>query len=239
MINVTRKRNVTVRGLTGVGESAATEQADNSGLGGVLRMKSRDAAVRMMRFQIDERRRQVGQIETMIEEFGRMVSDLDLEIAAEHRRTGIDDEKHFAYSTFARAARQRRANLQASVADLTSSSIPPRRRSTSPWPSSRRKRRSSSATSGARCRAATPIALPADRARGRANRRRFELSVAAGEPLVDRQRLLLQPLQMRVVERGAGAAARSRSSGSPRRTNAAPRSRRSRAGPAASSALPR
>jgi len=83
-------------------------------------MKSRDSVVRMMRFQIDDRRRQVGQIETMIEEFGRMVSDLDLEIAAEHRRTGNDDEKHFAYSTFARAARQRRANLQTSVADLTS-----------------------------------------------------------------------------------------------------------------------
>ena len=81
-------------------------------------MKSRDAAIRMKRFQIEERRRQVGQIETMIEEFGRMVSDLDHEIAAEHRRTGIEDEKHFAYSTFARAARQRRANLQTSITDL-------------------------------------------------------------------------------------------------------------------------
>jgi hypothetical protein len=83
-------------------------------------MKSRDAHIRMQRFQVEEKRRQVGQIETMIEEFGRMVSDLDHEIAAEHRRTGIDDEKHFAYSTFARAARQRRANLQTSIADLTS-----------------------------------------------------------------------------------------------------------------------
>ena len=81
-------------------------------------MKSRDAQIRMKRFQIEERRRQVGQIETMIEEFGRMVGDLDLEIAAEHRRTGNDDEKHFAYSTFARAAKQRRANLQASIDDL-------------------------------------------------------------------------------------------------------------------------
>jgi flagellar FliJ protein len=81
-------------------------------------MKSRDAQIRMKRFQIEERRRQVGQIETMIEEFGRMVGDLDIEIAAEHRRTGIDDEKHFAYSTFARAARQRRTNLQTSIADL-------------------------------------------------------------------------------------------------------------------------
>src|SRR5688500_17932135 len=81
-------------------------------------MKSRDAQIRMKRFQIEERRRQVGQIETMIEEFGRMVGDLDIEIAAEHRRTGIEDDKHFAYSTFARAARQRRANLQASITDL-------------------------------------------------------------------------------------------------------------------------
>jgi flagellar protein FliJ len=81
-------------------------------------MKSRDAQIRMKRFQLEERRRQIGQIETMIEEFGRMVGDLDLEIAAEHRRTGIDDANHFAYSTFARAARQRRSNLQTSIADL-------------------------------------------------------------------------------------------------------------------------
>jgi len=81
-------------------------------------MKSRDAQIRMKRFQIEERRRQVGQIEAMMEEFSRMVSDLDIEIAAEHRRTGIEDEKHFAYSTFARAARQRRANLGASIAEL-------------------------------------------------------------------------------------------------------------------------
>jgi hypothetical protein len=73
----------------------------------------------MKRFQIEERRRQAGQIEAMIEEFSRMVSDLDLEIAAEQRRTGIEDEKHFAYSTFARAARQRRANLEASIGELS------------------------------------------------------------------------------------------------------------------------
>ena len=81
-------------------------------------MKPKDAQIRMKRFQIEEKRRQVGQIETMIEEFGRMVADLDHEIAAEHRRTGIDDAKHFAYSTFAKAAGQRRSNLQTSIADL-------------------------------------------------------------------------------------------------------------------------
>ena len=83
-------------------------------------MKSRDNAVRLKRFQIEDKRRQVGQIETMIEEFNRMIGDLDQEVEAEQRRTGIDDENHFAYSTFARAAIQRRENLQTSVDDLQS-----------------------------------------------------------------------------------------------------------------------
>jgi flagellar protein FliJ len=81
-------------------------------------MKPRDSVIRLKRFQVEEKRRQVGRIELMIEEFSRMMAELDYEIAAEHRRTGIDDDKHFAYSTFARAARRRRNNLEASVADL-------------------------------------------------------------------------------------------------------------------------
>ena len=83
-------------------------------------MKSREGNIRSKRFQIEDKQRQVGQIESMIEEFSRMIGDLDHEIAAEHRRTGIEDENHFAYSTFARAAKQRRENLQTSVADLQS-----------------------------------------------------------------------------------------------------------------------
>jgi hypothetical protein len=99
----------------------------------------------MKRFQMEDRRRQVGQIETMIEEFGRMIGDLDHEIAAEHRRTGIDDEKHFAYSTFARAARQRRANLQTSSTISARSWSRRRRRSTSSPRNCGARRRSSSA----------------------------------------------------------------------------------------------
>lgn len=83
-------------------------------------MKSRESNIRSKRFQIEDKQRQVGQIESMIEEFTRMIDALDHEIAAEHRRTGIEDENHFAYSTFARAAKQRRENLQTSVADLQS-----------------------------------------------------------------------------------------------------------------------
>ena len=81
-------------------------------------MKSRDSLIRLKRFQVDEKRKRVAQIETMIAEFDRMAADLDRQIAAEQERTGIHDVGHFAYSTFARAARTRKENMEASKVDL-------------------------------------------------------------------------------------------------------------------------
>jgi flagellar protein FliJ len=81
-------------------------------------MKSRDTLIRLKRFQVDEKRRRVSQIETMIAEFQRMASDLDREIAAEQQRAGIHDVTHFAYPTYARAATQRRDNLLRSAEDM-------------------------------------------------------------------------------------------------------------------------
>ena len=81
-------------------------------------MKSRETLIRLKRFQVDEKRRRVAQIETMIAEFGRMSADLDREIAAEEAKAGISDAAHFAYPTYARAASQRRDNLRRSAADL-------------------------------------------------------------------------------------------------------------------------
>ena len=81
-------------------------------------MKSRDTLMRLKRFQVDERRRRVAQIETMIAEFQRMSADLDREIAAEEAKAGISDPAHFAYPTYARAATQRRDNLRRSAHDL-------------------------------------------------------------------------------------------------------------------------
>jgi hypothetical protein len=81
-------------------------------------MKSRDTAVRLKRFQVDEKRRRATQIEMMIAEFGRMVAELDKEIAAEESRTGIKDQAHYAYSTYARANRARRDNLAHSADEL-------------------------------------------------------------------------------------------------------------------------
>jgi flagellar export protein FliJ len=81
-------------------------------------MKSRDTLVRLKKFQVDEKRRRVAQIEMMIAEFGRMAGDLDREIAAEEQRTGVKDQNHYAYSTYARAARTRRDNLAHSADEL-------------------------------------------------------------------------------------------------------------------------
>lgn len=82
-------------------------------------MKSRDTLARLRRFQVDETRRRVGRIETMIAEFSRMARELEREIAIEEQRAGISDISHFAYPTYARAARARRDNLQRSAEELT------------------------------------------------------------------------------------------------------------------------
>jgi flagellar export protein FliJ len=81
-------------------------------------MKSRDTLIRLKRFQVDEKRRRVAQIEAMIAEFSRMAGELDREIASEEQKSGINDPGHFAYSTYARAARTRRDNLQQSADEL-------------------------------------------------------------------------------------------------------------------------
>jgi hypothetical protein len=81
-------------------------------------MKSRENLVRLKRFQVNEKRRQIMQLDMMIAEFDRMANELDLQIAAEEKKSGITDINHFAYPTFAKAARLRRDNLKNSQSDL-------------------------------------------------------------------------------------------------------------------------
>jgi flagellar export protein FliJ len=81
-------------------------------------MKSRDTLIRLKKFQVDERRRKVAQIETMIAEFERMAGDLDREIKSEQERAGIHDPAHFAYPTYAKAAMTRKENLKQSADEL-------------------------------------------------------------------------------------------------------------------------
>lgn len=81
-------------------------------------MRSRDMLIRLKQFNVQEKRRKLAQIEAMIGEFARMATDLDREIALEEQRAGISDPVHFAYPTYARAARGRRDNLLRSSEEL-------------------------------------------------------------------------------------------------------------------------
>ncbi len=81
-------------------------------------MKSRDALSRLKRFEVDEKRRKVVEIESMIADFHQMAADLDRQIAIEQERAGVTDTNHYSYPTFAKAAIVRRDNLLASASDL-------------------------------------------------------------------------------------------------------------------------
>jgi flagellar export protein FliJ len=81
-------------------------------------MKSRETLIRLKKFQVDERRRKVAQIEGMIAEFERIATELEREIKVEQDRAGIHDPAHFAYPTYAKAAIQRRENLKRSADEL-------------------------------------------------------------------------------------------------------------------------
>jgi flagellar export protein FliJ len=81
-------------------------------------MKSRETLIRLKKFQVDEKRRKVAQIEAMIAEFERIATELEREIKVEQDRAGIHDPGHFAYPTYAKAAIVRRENLKRSADEL-------------------------------------------------------------------------------------------------------------------------
>lgn len=81
-------------------------------------MKSRETLIRLLRFEVDEKRQKVSDIEAMVADFERMATDLERQIEVEQERAGVSDVNHYAYPTFAKAAIQRRDNLKASVDDL-------------------------------------------------------------------------------------------------------------------------
>ncbi|MDQ0321740.1 flagellar export protein FliJ [Pararhizobium capsulatum DSM 1112] len=65
-----------------------------------------------------EKQRQLNQLQMMMAEFDRMTKELESQINFEEKKSGITDPSHFAYPTFAKAARQRADNLQVSVREL-------------------------------------------------------------------------------------------------------------------------
>ena len=81
-------------------------------------MKSRETLIRLKKFQVDEKRRQVAQIEGMIAEFERMAGDLEREIKTEQDRAGIHDPGAFRLSDLRQGRDARRENLKRSADEL-------------------------------------------------------------------------------------------------------------------------
>ena len=81
-------------------------------------MRPRDTMLRLHRFRTEEKRRQVADIESMINDFMRKYDDLDAAVKFEESRNGVSDPSHFNYSLQAKAARARRDNLMKSIAEL-------------------------------------------------------------------------------------------------------------------------
>jgi hypothetical protein len=85
---------------------------------GYRTMKPRETALRLKRFEAEEKARKVADLELMIREFEAIAGDLDRQIQAEEDRTGIKDPSHFSYSTYAKSAGARRGNLRSSAGEL-------------------------------------------------------------------------------------------------------------------------
>jgi flagellar FliJ protein len=80
-----------------------------------MRASKSERLRRINEFELNQNRWRATQIKTMIAEFDRMCVDLGHQIEAEEMRTRICDPTHFAYPTYAKAARERRAKLQRSA----------------------------------------------------------------------------------------------------------------------------
>lgn len=74
--------------------------------------------IKNKQFDVHEKNKQVCQINTMIDEFTKIAEELSNQIKNEEEKTGITDVEHFAYPTFAKAARDRRQNIINSINDL-------------------------------------------------------------------------------------------------------------------------
>lgn len=91
-------------------------------------MRSKSTVLKLQRFKYEDHRRQVGEIETMIAEFRRKQDELDKQVEIEEQRTGVSDPSHFNYSLTAKSIRNRRDNLNKSIADLQEQCVEARAR---------------------------------------------------------------------------------------------------------------
>ena len=83
-----------------------------------VKMRSRDSLLRLNRFKVEDCRRQVSDMDMMINDLMRKHDDLDNHVKFEEQRTGVSDPANVNYSMAAKSVRGRRDNILATVAEL-------------------------------------------------------------------------------------------------------------------------
>jgi len=81
-------------------------------------MRSRDSLLRLNRFKVEDCRRQVADMDMMINDLMRKHDDLDAHVKFEEQRTGVSDANNVNYSMAAKSVRGRRDNILATVGEL-------------------------------------------------------------------------------------------------------------------------
>ncbi len=81
-------------------------------------MRSCDNLIRLQRFKVEEKLRDVHDIESMINDFAKKETDLMALVILEEEGAGISDPGHYSYPTTAKASRDRRENLLKSIKEL-------------------------------------------------------------------------------------------------------------------------
>ena len=83
-----------------------------------IRQREWEARLRLQAFQLEETRRNVGDIELMIADFERKRKELEAAIGYEEQQAGVSDPEDVRYPLAAREMRKRRENLRRSIDDL-------------------------------------------------------------------------------------------------------------------------
>ena len=83
-----------------------------------IRQREWEARLRLQAFQLEEMRRQVGDIELMIADFRRKRQELETAVRYEEEQAGISDPADVRYPLAAKEMRKRHENLGRSIRDL-------------------------------------------------------------------------------------------------------------------------
>jgi len=81
-------------------------------------MSTLDTLIRLNRWKLDERRRQLGELERLFERLGSEAVRLEEELTREQRIAGASLEAGYAYAGYARDLTARRQKLAASISEV-------------------------------------------------------------------------------------------------------------------------